>query len=38
MKLLLFVFFALAAVTGAAALLSTSMQALANGESAPVRN
>jgi hypothetical protein len=36
MKVVLFVFFALAAITGTAALLSVSMQALANDEEAPV--
>ena len=36
MKVVLFVFFALAALTGTAALLSVSMQALANDEMAPV--
>jgi hypothetical protein len=38
MKMVLCVFFALAVVTGTAALLSVSMQALANDELAPVRD
>jgi hypothetical protein len=38
MKVVLFVFFALAAITGTAALLSVSMQALANDGVAPVRD
>jgi hypothetical protein len=38
MKVVLFVFFALAAITGTAALLSVSMQALANDDVGPVRD
>jgi hypothetical protein len=38
MKVVLLVFFALAAITGTAALLSISMQALANDEMAPGRD
>jgi hypothetical protein len=38
MKVASFVLFALAAITGTAALLSVSMQALANDEMAPVRD
>jgi hypothetical protein len=38
MKVVLFVLFAMAAITGTAALLSVSMRALANDEVAPVRD
>jgi hypothetical protein len=38
MKVVLFVLFALAAITGTAALFSVPMQALANDEVAPVRD
>lgn len=38
MKVVLFVFLALAAITGTAALLSVSMQALADDDVAPFRD